>query len=85
MPRYFFHFEHHEALRDTIGMELPDIAAAKCEAFEVIARKLCESRQGFWDADTFQVTTTDSDGLTLFMLDMMVAMAPVTRLFETTR
>ena len=82
MPRFFFHLEHHEALRDVVGMDLPDLAAAKCEAFEVIARKLCDRREGFWDADTFQVTATDLEGLTLFVLDMMVVMAPAVRSFE---
>lgn len=77
MPRYFFHLEHAEDVRDIAGTDLPDLAAAKCEAVQVIARELCAHPQGFWDADTYQVTVSDAGGLTLFMVAMMAVLAPV--------
>ena len=35
------------------------------------------SAEVFWEADTYQVTVTDANGLTLFSIAMMSIMAPV--------
>ena len=78
MPKYFFHLENAASpARDTEGVELAGLEAAKCHAVKVIAEALCESPTGFWATDTYQITATDEDGLTLFMVCMMSVIAPV--------
>ncbi len=77
MPRFFFHLENTATpVRDTEGVELGDLAAAKCHGVTLIAEALCASPQAFWEADTYQVVVTDADGLMLFQICMMAVMAP---------
>lgn len=78
MPRYFFHLEHAREVRDEMGVELSDLAAAKCHAVQMIAEMLCGGPQAFWDADQYRVTVADS-GLTLFSVELISTMAPALR------
>ena len=76
MPRYFFHLEHAVQIRDERGVELSDLDAAKCHAVKTIAEALCEEPKAFWAADQFRMTVTRADGLALFTLEMVSALAP---------
>jgi hypothetical protein len=77
MPRYFFHLENSSSpAQDIEGKELPDLEAAKCHAVTLIAEALCEHPKGFWDADTYQITVSNENGLNLFMICMMSVIAP---------
>jgi hypothetical protein len=76
MPRYFFHLEHAAEVRDERGVELSDLDAAKCHAVKTIAEALCEEPKAFWAADQFRMTVTRADGLILFTLEMVSALAP---------
>lgn len=77
MARYFFHLENTPSpARDTEGVELADIDAAKCHAVTVIAEALCERPRSFWEAETYQIAVTDTGGLTLFMVCMISVIAP---------
>ncbi len=78
MARYYFHFEHACEVRDEAGVELPDIATARCHAVQMIAETLCHGPQAFWDADQYRVTVA-LGGLTLFSVEMVAAMAPMLR------
>jgi hypothetical protein len=80
MPRFYFHLENTATpVRDTQGAELDGLEAAKCHAVTIIAEALCEHPKGFWEAETYQITVTDEDNLTLFMVCMMSVIAPVIR------
>ncbi len=76
MPRYFFHLEHTVEVRDERGVELSDLDAAKCHAVKTIAEALCEEPKAFWAADQFRMTVTRADGLMLFTVEMVSALAP---------
>jgi hypothetical protein len=60
MPRFFFQVEGPP---DDWGTELPDLAAAKCEAVRYAGRLICEEAERFWDTADFAMTVTDENGL----------------------
>ena len=70
MPRYYFHIEDSSNVPDTLGMDLPSLAAAKCEAVRYASKLICDEAQGFWDAGEFQMTVADEKGLTLFSINL---------------
>lgn len=70
MPRYYFHIDDGTDIVDTLGMELPGLAAAKCEAVRYASKLICDEAQGFWDAGEFQMTVADEKRLTLFSINL---------------
>jgi Domain of unknown function (DUF6894) len=81
MGRYYFNVDDGSNIRDTLGMDLPALAAAKCEAVRYASRLICDDAEHFWDAGVFQMTVSDEKGLTIFALTLTLAAdeAPVTR------
>lgn len=73
MPRYYFQVEGPP---DDLGAELPDLAAAKCEAVRYAGRLICEEADKFWDTADFTMTVTDENGLVLFSLTLSGTEAP---------
>lgn len=61
---------------DVLAVDLPSIAAAKCEAARYAGRLLCEAADSFWSAPVFTVTVSDESGLTLFVLTVSGVGAP---------
>ena len=76
MPRYHFHLQDGAIHLDETGMELEDVAAAKCQAVDLAGKMLCDSSGSFWDADQWRMTVSDDTGLTLFTLAMLGTDAP---------
>jgi hypothetical protein len=76
MPRFFFQVEGPP---DDWGTELPDLAAAKCEAVRYAGRLICEEAERFWDTADFAMTVTDENGLILFSLTLSGTEAPAIR------
>ena len=76
MPRFFFHIEHVKVVKDNIGSEHPDFAAAKLHAVRTIAQILDREPETFWGSDVFRMTVSEADGLVLFTLEMVASMAP---------
>jgi hypothetical protein len=76
MPRYFFHVEDSRVDRDGEGMELADLAKAKCEAVEYAGKLICEHASEFWNHDGWRMTVADDTGLTLFELHLFGTEAP---------
>ena len=76
MPRFFFHVHGPP---DELGVELPDLAAAKCEAVRFAGRLLCDQASEFWESADFHMTVTDERGLTLFTLQFHAFDAPAIR------
>ena len=77
MSRFYFHLTHSEDVPDTSGVELDGLHSAKCHAVKIIADALCESPDKFWDADSYRVTVSDSNGLILLSVEMISTFAPV--------
>src|SRR5438309_10442857 len=68
MPTFHFHLDDQ---RDRQGLELPDLAAAKCEALEFAARHICDAANAFWDREDWTLTVTNGRGLTLLQLQIV--------------
>jgi hypothetical protein len=68
MPKFHFHLDDK---RDEEGVELPNLAAAKCEALEFASRHICEAANSFWDREDWMLTVTDENGLTLVQLHII--------------
>jgi hypothetical protein len=60
-------------------MDLPNLAAAKCEAVRYAGRLICEQANTFWDKGDFAMSVTDETGLILFSLVLSGVDAPVIR------
>jgi hypothetical protein len=85
MSRYYFHVDDGEELPDTLGLELPSLAAAKCEAVRCASRLICDDAERFWNAGELQMTVANEKGLTLFALALTLAAvdAPAVRIART--
>jgi hypothetical protein len=68
MPKFHFHLDDE---RDEQGLELADLAAAKCEALEFAARHICDAANAFWDREEWTLTVTNERGLTLLQLHIV--------------
>ena len=69
MGRYYFNIDDGSNIRDTLGMDLPALAAAKCEAVRYASRLICDDAEHFWDAGVFQMTVSDEKGLTILLVE----------------
>ena len=76
MARYFFHVEDGSEIADDLGMELPTLAEAKCEAVRYAGRLICDHGTKFWDSADWSMTVTDEKGLTQFSLQFIGTEAP---------
>jgi hypothetical protein len=68
MRKFYFHLDGEP---DAHGLELPDLAAAKCEALEFAARHICDAANAFWDREEWTLTVTDERGLSLLQLHIL--------------
>ncbi|OAF10764.1 hypothetical protein AYJ54_10505 [Bradyrhizobium centrolobii] len=77
MPRYFFHIHDGGSVLDDVGLELPDISAARTAAIELSGEILKSDLMGpFFDHLSWQVQVSDSPdlgGRSLFVLQFSVA------------
>jgi hypothetical protein len=76
VPKFFFHLEGSP---DDLGIELPSLAAAKCEAARYAGRLLCDDADKFWSSAQFDLTVSDEQGLSLFSISIHGVEAPVIR------
>jgi hypothetical protein len=75
MPKFHFHLDGE---RDEQGLNLPDLAAAKCEALEFASRHICDAANAFWDREEWLLSVADESGLTLFQLHIIGTEAAAT-------
>lgn len=68
MPRYFFHTENGEPIRDESGHELPNADAARSEAVATMGEMLRDRARDFWITGRFQVTVCDASGEAIVVL-----------------
>lgn len=80
MPRYFFHVEDGP---DDLGMDLPSLGDAKCQAVRYAADIMCDSAATFWDKAAFTMWVEDDTGLILFSIHVLGTDAPVIRVTST--
>jgi 1,4-alpha-glucan branching enzyme len=67
MKRYHFKIDDQS---DARGVELADLAAAKCEAAKVAASYACGLADDRWDDCRWTVTVTDDDGQVVLRLEL---------------
>lgn len=61
MPRYFFHTENGDRIRDDQGEDLADVDAARDEALTILGEILRYRGASFWTTRSFSVIVTDAD------------------------
>jgi hypothetical protein len=76
VPRFFFHVEGSP---DNLGLELPSIAQAKCEAARYAGHLLCDAADSFWATAEFNMQVANETGLVLFTITISGTDAPVIR------
>jgi len=65
LPRYYFHTENGDRIRDDQGEELAGVEAAREEAVTVLGEILRYRGASFWDTGSFSVIVTDDGGRTV--------------------
>lgn len=65
LPRYYFHTESGDRIRDDQGEELAGVDAAREEAVTVLGEILRYRGASFWTTRSFSVIVTDAEGQTV--------------------
>ena len=68
MPKFHFHLDDE---RDEQGLDLRDLAAAKCEALDFAAKHIRDAANAFWEREEWTLTVTNERGLTLLQLHIV--------------
>lgn len=68
MPRYYFHTQNGDRVRDDQGEELADLNAARNEALTVLGEILRYRGAAFWTTGSFSVIVTDAKGGVAFSI-----------------
>ena len=76
MPHFVLNVEGDP---NPVGIDLPSLAAAKCEALRHASKTVCDDPKQFWSTREFQMTVTDGRGLALFALTISGIEAPAIR------
>jgi hypothetical protein len=77
VPRFYFHTEDGQLLRDRVGVDLPNLDAARNEAVRAFCEILKERSCEFWADGVFRMVVVDGDALTLFVIEVTATAAPV--------
>ena len=76
MPTFFFEIEDGSGITDDLGMELADLAEARCEAVRYAGRLICDHAGNFWNSGDWKMTVTNDKGLSLFSLQFVGIESP---------
>jgi hypothetical protein len=76
MATYYFHIRDGYDQRDEAGAVLPDIAAARRQAVQVLSEMLREQPDRFWGDRRLEVVVSDETDLILFVLKVTATIAP---------
>jgi len=79
MPRYFFHVDDGGGHKDSEGMELGGLDAAREHAVSYFGELLRDSARIFWNDRDWQMTVTDASGLVYFTLHFVATVAAAGR------
>ena len=73
MQSFYFRVEGHS---EDLGMELPSVASAKCEALQYATKLICDQGERFWESGRFHMTVADDADVILFSLVLIGIDAP---------
>jgi len=76
MATFYFHIRNGYDQPDEVGEVLPDIAAARRQAVQVLSEMLSEQPDRFWGEGQLEVVVADETNLTLFVLNVTATPAP---------
>lgn len=76
VSRFFFHVEGGP---DDLGLELPSVAHAKCEAARYAGHLLCDAADTFWETSELTMRVANEAGLVLFTVTISGTDAPAIR------
>ena len=76
MIRYFFDISDGKFIRDDVGTELPDLAAARRAGVDIVSELLRGRGAAFWDGDEWELHCRTADDIRLFTLTFMGVDAP---------
>jgi hypothetical protein len=77
MPLFYFDIdEGPEHASDPLGVELADLRSARIEATLLAGEMLRDRPDAFWGVQSWTMTVTDPDGLTLFSIHVDAVAAP---------
>lgn len=68
MPRYFFHLIDGSDIRDEVGEQLPDLAAARRSALLILGEILNARSERFWQDGSVRVVV-DCEGRTVIEVE----------------
>ncbi len=68
MPRHFFNVHDGHFIRDDVGVELPDLDAARALAVRASGEAIRDLGAKFWAAEGWQMDVTNEQGALLFTL-----------------
>ena len=68
MPRYFFHVNDGDSVRDDEGTDLPGIYTAQAEAIRMSGEILRDMGAKFWHGTEWSLEVGDDRGEALFVL-----------------
>ena len=81
MPIFHFHVGGDLVCEGDEGIELNDLAAAKCEAVKLCGRIICDTAGAFWESSDLVMNVTNDAGLVLFYLHFVGVEAPASRAY----
>ena len=80
MSKFFFNIEDgSSSLRDDVGTEYPNVAAAQCDAVKYAGAMLCDHSTKFWKSGDWSMTVSNEAGLPLFSLQFVGTVSPSLR------
>ncbi len=79
MSKFFFDVTDGDFIPDLIGLDLPDIDAARAHSVALCAELLNSDQAKFWQGEEWLIEAKDDCGLLLFTLVFMARDTPVTR------
>ena len=77
MPRFYFNVHDGKSSLDVIGAELPDWDAARVEALRFMGEILKENAPHIALDEDWRLEVTDSTGLTLFQVALVMTETPL--------
>lgn len=72
MPRYFFHSANGGPTPDRDGVEYADNEGAQVAALRFLSELLKDDADSFWESRSLELTVSDDQGLSLFVLRVSV-------------
>ena len=79
MARFYFHVADGQITLDDVGTELPDLEAARVEAFRTTHELMLTAGPSFWAGEPHRVWVTDQPngaGKTLFAIKVSAEAVP---------